>query len=89
MPRGLVPPSRPAWPKVSRRWLKADLIVDGISEPLFAAEAATEPFTPAPEIISSSRRKAQFHDAPSYYATGCDELMHWTGDEGAWRPKEG
>jgi antirestriction protein ArdC len=25
--------------------------------------------------------KEQFHDAPSYYATGCHELIHWTGNE--------
>jgi putative DNA primase/helicase len=26
-------------------------------------------------------QKEQFHDAPSYYATGCHELIHWTGNE--------
>ena len=25
--------------------------------------------------------KEQFHDAPAYYATGCHELIHWTGSE--------
>ncbi len=26
-------------------------------------------------------QKEQFRDAPAYYATGCHELIHWTGNE--------
>jgi antirestriction protein ArdC len=26
-------------------------------------------------------QKDQFHDAAAYYATGCHELIHWTGNE--------
>jgi len=37
-------------------------------------------YTRAGDYIQLPKQE-QFHDAPAYYATGCHELIHWTGNE--------